>query len=130
MFIDANVFIYAVRASDETGKKSRAFLERVIKGEQHASTSVLVLNEVLFFFLQADKAIAIEAWNRFSALPNLDILPLDAHSCRFVPEFVSAGLRPNDAFHASAMKSAGIISICSFDSDFDKIRGLKRQEPK
>lgn len=46
MFIDANVFIMAYLDSQERGKRARAFLAKIARGEQNAITSALVLNEV------------------------------------------------------------------------------------
>ncbi|MFA6489475.1 MAG: type II toxin-antitoxin system VapC family toxin [Candidatus Micrarchaeia archaeon] len=131
MFIDANIFIYAYTDSLEKGKKSRALLDRVARGEQHATTSALVINEV-FYFLQEARGIAgvEDAHKHVSSLNALSVLPIDEKTAIASIHYIKDGLQVTDAFHAATMKLAGIGVICSYDRDFDKVKGITRQEPK
>jgi predicted nucleic acid-binding protein len=63
-------------------------------------------------------------------MPNLDLLAVDKKAAQTVPEFFKSGLEPRDAMHAATMKANSIETICSYDRAFDKIKGIKRQEPK
>ncbi len=131
MFIDANIFIHAHSSKSAKGKLCASLLERIKAGEQKAHTSVLVMNEVLFVlknihgFVQAEKA-----WNEIIELPNLSILPVDSTVLAKVMPLVKDGLEPADAFHAATMKANGISTICSYDTGFDNISSISRQEPK
>jgi len=131
MFIDANVFIYAYVDSLERGRKSRALLDKVAKGEQHATTSALVMNEV-FHFLQETRGMSgvEDAHKHISSLSALSVLSIDEKTASASVNYMKDGLQATDAFHAATMKLAGIGVICSYDRDFDKVKGIKRQEPK
>lgn len=132
MFLDANIFIKAVlspKAPD--GRLCNQFLERIIRGEAHACTSALVLNEVLYFFeTNFGKERALRVFGNILAYQNLEILAVDQKILRHVAAFSMQGLDATDAYHAATMKANGIDIICSFDKGFDKISGIKRQMPK
>jgi len=131
MFLDANIFIYAYfgasgRQADACGK----LLEKVLSGEQRATTSVLVAEEVLHFFVEnKGKAMALQVLRNISENQNLAKLPVDGRVLMLVPEFIEAGLGSADALHAAVMKANGEAVICSFDRGFDSAPGLRRKEP-
>ena len=130
MFLDANIFIHTYGANDKKREACLKLLAKVHSGEQNAVTSTLVLDEVLFVILNARGAeIAEQAWNNMLSFPNLQILPVDEKVLLHVMKFVKAGLEPRDAFHAATMKVNNVETICSYDTDFDKVKGLKRQQP-
>ncbi len=131
MFIDANIFIYAYVSSDKRKMACKAILDKIALGEQHASTSPLAMDEVLYYVLERyglEKAEGV--WERMLRMPNLSILAIDSWVTSHVFSFVKAGLDPRDAFHAACMKANGISTICSYDAGFDKISSINRQEPK
>lgn len=131
MFLDANIFIHAHTTKSREGELCAILLKRIETGEQKAHTSVLVMNEVLFIIKKARGfTLAEKAWNEIFALPNLEILPIDSAVLSKVIPFVKDGLEPTDAFHAACMKANGISTICSYDTGFDKISSIIRQEPK
>ncbi len=131
MFLDANIFIYTYRSHERMGAVCQKLMERVLKGEQQAATSVLVMDEVFFYFLnQRGKEFAKKVWNNILDNHNIRILAIDEKVAREVLTYVDAGLEPRDALHAAAMKVNRIDTICTFDKGFDKVKGVKRQEPK
>lgn len=131
MFLDANIFIYAYQSNDPRGKACLSLLSRIIKGKQKASTSWLVFDEMLFYFQKTGRHEKGKlSWENATSMPNLFILPLDQKAGMQVMKFVSAGLDATDAFHAAVMAANGVETICSYDKAFDKIKGIKRQEPK
>ncbi len=131
MFIDANVFIAAYLDSHEQGQKSLALLAKIAKGEQNAITSALVVNEV---FRKIKELRGIEQMERIHrnllSYEHLSILPIDMKVVSGSISYAREGLGISDAFHAATMKSAGVSTICSYDKDFDKVKGISRQEPK
>ncbi|PIT85042.1 hypothetical protein COU37_00805 [Candidatus Micrarchaeota archaeon CG10_big_fil_rev_8_21_14_0_10_45_29] len=132
MFLDANIFIKAVRSpTAPEGRRCKRQFERILSGEMNAHTSTLVLNEVHYFFLTNTNAVkANKILKNILNYHNLEILALDKQTLCYVEEFVEAGLETSDACHAATMKSNGISTICSYDKHFDKIKGIKRQTPK
>ena len=131
MFLDANIFIYAYRSQERMGAACQKLMERTLKGEQQAATSVLVMDEVFYYFLNhRDREFAKKIWNNILNNRNIRILAVDEKVAREVLRYVDAGLEPRDALHAATMKTNGMDTICSYDKGFDKISGIKRQEPK
>ena len=131
MFLDANVFIYAYLGSGERKTHScRKLLDRISVGEQRATTSALVAEEVLHIFLcRRGKAFAFKVLKNILENPNLEVLSLDEKALTLSPEFIEAGLGSADALHAAVMKANGEMTICSFDRGFDSAPGIRRKEP-
>ncbi len=131
MFIDANIFILGVLGQDALAIRSRKFLKRLESGEQNAMTSVMVLGEVLKVLNRKleSRPEAVLWVRRIMAYPNLKICGLERAQFDASLPFFSQGLKPYDALHAATMREHGICEILSFDSDFDKIDGIRRAEP-
>jgi len=131
MFLDANIFIYAYLGSGERKTHScRKLLDKINIGEQRATTSALVAEEVLHIFLSMrGKSFAFRVLKNIIENPNLEVLPLDEKALTLSSEFIEAGLGSADALHAATMKANGETTICSFDRGFDSAPGLRRKEP-
>ena len=132
MFIDANVFINAYIAKDFAGEKAMALLKRIKSGEQNAATSPMVLDETVYIIAK-NRGIefALRTHKNTLNISNLQILPINKRTCESLPEIIfETDLEPHDAFNIAVMRENNISTICSFDRDFDKIKGIKRVEPK
>lgn len=131
MFLDSNVVLHFHLNVGKEGEASKRLYARIFKGEQNVVISPIVLDEVVYHLMQR-KGIdyALSAWANTCKIPHLRIAPIDEAVVAHVPDFIRQGLEPHDAFHAAVMKANGISVICSYDKDFDKIKGVKRQEPK
>lgn len=131
MFVDSCVFIKAYLSLDKAGALARAFLKKVEKGEQHILISPLVLDEVCYALVEfKGRGMGIKIWESMEKLPNSKMLRIDEDTAKHVPEFLRQGLEPRDALHAAVMKQNNVSTICSFDHDFDQVKGIARQEPK
>ena len=131
MFLDANVFIHAYDSTEWENKDCKSQLKRIIKGEMRAQTSVMVLNEVLHFFLaNRGKERARIVFSNIRRIPNLAMLPVDEEVLGYVIRFIDDGLGTTDAYHAATMVANGVDVICSYDGGFDKAKGIRRQVPK
>ena len=131
MFLDSNVFIHLYLDEGPNGQASKRLHARIVRGEQHAITSPMVLDEVVYHFMdRKGVGCALEIWDRMRKTPNLRVAPIDDTVMTHVPDFMRQGLEPHDAFHAAVMKANGVSTICSYDKDFDKVKGIKRQAPK
>lgn len=130
MFLDANIFIYAYSTSGNQGRDSAALLEKVKEGQQ-ATTSGLVINEVLYYFMAHYGLDGAERVHRsITSLENLTILPVNDRVVAKAMDFIRQGLGVTDAFHAATMSVNHVETICSYDSGFDKAKGIKRQAPR
>ncbi len=131
MFLDANILIHAYGVADRKGQACATLMTQIIQGEQKASTSVMVINEVLYFFLQSGgPQRAREVWVNIRKITHLKILGVGEDSIERAIRHMESGLDTTDAFHAAVMDSDGTGVICSYDRAFDKIKTIRRQEPK
>lgn len=127
MYVDANVFAFAVLASDKQAARAQDFLQS-LEESGHAVTSALVLDELMWVLRKNRHPELIpDVVDDIYATKNLEVkevpsfIPL--YAIRFIEEY---GLKPRDAFHAAMMEHLGIREIISDDADFDRIPGIKR----
>ncbi len=131
MFIDTNVFLAAFLDSQAQGQKSRALLARIAKGEQNAVTNALVVNEFMFVIRGKRGLEEMKRAQRILASHSrLSVMPIDEKAVAGSISYMEEGLQVSDAFHAATMTLAGVGTICSYDRGFDKVKGIKRVEPK
>lgn len=128
IYIDSNVFIAAALYTDDVAEKAREIIKTVEDGELKAATSALTYDEVYWAVKNLKgKDAAHRASGGLLMLPNISILEVDrtilfeAH--KLLDDY---SLDPRDAIHAACAVSKGIKIMISEDSDFDKIKGLKR----
>jgi predicted nucleic acid-binding protein len=131
MFIDANIFLYAIGGPGPHREPCRAVLSAVGRGEIDGVTNSEVLQEILHVRARRlglnDAVAAVRAAAGLVA----EVLPvtrddvLDA--CRFLGAYST--LHARDALHVAVMKNAGVALMISVDRDFDAVKGLKRLEP-
>jgi predicted nucleic acid-binding protein len=130
--VDFNVFMYAAGREHPHRKPAAAFMEKVAAGSVEAIIDVEVLQEILHRYRalgrwEEGRQVYDAARTVFpSAVAITDEIVDRAR--RLLDEF--PGLAARDAVHAAVVLAHGLDSICSFDRDFDAVRGLRRIEPR
>ena len=130
-FVDSNVFFYAKILDREYGKSCAKIIRDVVEGRVEAVTSVLVVVEVANALRKY--GLGKEAKEVADAIFSLDIpvYGVDSSDVRIAMGFFDEfGISPYDCVHASVMKRGGALNIISADKDFDKIKLIKRLDPK
>jgi len=153
VFIDTNIFLYAVFEHSAYGKSCRDFLKRVEKDELLGFISDLALNEVFHKLMISEIAETegVEAnnaaklikrdpeiigdlrriWEEMELLSGFGITLLNTAT---YPQFVRLSreylLSAADAAHLAAMQSNGIMSMASNDRDFKRVPWLKLWRPE
>lgn len=127
IFLDANVFFYAVGADHPLRDASQQVLRRVTEGDLLATTNSEVLQEILFVLTRRglkDRALDLA---RSTAILLPDILPVTRSdmltACDLLERYPA--LRPRDAVHAATMLNNGIDSIMTADTHFDDLEEIK-----
>lgn len=131
VFIDTNVFLYAIGADSEFRAPAKAILEAVAEGRLLATTNTEVVQEVLYVLTRRgarDKA-AGAARAVLALFPSmLAVTPDDlASACELLQRSGAVSVR--DAIHAATMLRAGLADVLSADRDFDSIAELRRIDP-
>lgn len=132
VYIDTNIFVYAVSDKGETGELARKLLKRIEDGEIEASTSSLAFSELVYVLMRiSDRETAINAGENFLALNNIGIETMGKSTCRIALEAMRQySFKPQDAMHYAVMKETGISEIISEDTDFGKAKDIRRYTQK
>ena len=129
MFLDTNVFLRHLLQDDpEQSPKASAFLKRIEEGSVKVRTADTVIFETVFTLQKAyrqPKHAISEALLPLIELPGI-VLPNKRRYRKVFSLYVDSNLPFADAYHAVLMEHLNITEIISFDTDFDKIKGITR----
>lgn len=131
ILLDANILTYAAGAEHPHKAPSLALLERVASGTVDAGADVEVLQEVLHRYR------AIGRWRDGRRVFDLarkivpTWVPVDLEVMDRARALLDADatLTARDALHAAVSFAVDAEALCSFDTEFDRVAGLRRVEP-
>ncbi|MEK6871872.1 MAG: PIN domain-containing protein [Nanoarchaeota archaeon] len=131
-YIDANIFVNSVLYNDERAHQCIKIISKIIKKEMIGITSVLTWDEFIYVIHKnLGKEIAIHEGEKFLKLPNLFFIDADKNIIMHAQKIMEEhNLKPRDAIHLASALSENISEIISDDSDFDKIKEIKRISPE
>lgn len=134
-FLDTNILLrYLTRDDEEKAQACLALLLRVERGEETVVTSDLVIAETVFT-LQSPRQYSLsqdrirELVEPVIALRGLR-LPHKALYTRAFDLYCQTGISFTDAFNAAYMEPRGLTEVYSYDTDFDRVEGIRRVEPE
>ncbi len=131
ILIDSNVFMYAAGTEHPFKRRCARFLESVAEGRTEAAIDAEALQEILHRYR------ALRRWSEGRQVYDMvrtlfpAVIPITAEildRARTLLD-VHGELMARDALHAAVVHCHSLDGICSFDRDFDRIRGLRRIEP-
>jgi len=131
LFIDANVFLYALGSSHPYKLPCESFLLQVGLRRFQAVTSIEVFQEVLHRCdLKGRRTMGLEAVRRYRVVME-EVWPVTDHDLSVAETvwFDYPDIRIRDAIHAAVMLNHGLRDIVSYDRHFDRVRGIHRMEP-
>jgi len=125
MIIDSSVFIASIDKNDENNKRAEALLPKAEK--DRASTTDHVLEEVVTYLnRKAGSEVAHSAGS--AILDSFEIIFFTEENLRealgLVKKYKKLSLC--DALSVVAAREMRDKTICSFDSDFDFVEGIRR----
>ncbi|MEP7364369.1 MAG: type II toxin-antitoxin system VapC family toxin [Acidobacteriota bacterium] len=131
ILIDANVLMYAVGAEHPNKKRAVRLLQRVASGAIEATIDAEILQEILHRYR------ALNRWEDGKHAYDLargifpEVLPVTGEVMDRAKEIADQDERisARDAVHAAVLLVAGLEGICTFDHDFDRIKGCRRIAP-
>jgi predicted nucleic acid-binding protein len=134
-FLDANPFIYAfykprrtlTSRERELKKNAKRILTRVLEDDEETLTTIVHLSEVVNVLKHGMKIEELRnlLLGLFSQR-NLKVLGVSPEEYLTATELASElELDPNDALAVLAMRTHEVNEIYSFDSDFNRVEGVK-----
>ncbi|HKI01950.1 MAG TPA: type II toxin-antitoxin system VapC family toxin [Thermoanaerobaculia bacterium] len=128
IFLDTNIFLYAVGADQSLREASQQVLRRVAEGDLVATTNSEVVQEIIFVLGRRGRKDEALDLARSTILLFPDLLPVTRSdmlaACELMERYPS--LPPRDAIHAATMINNGIGSILSVDHHFDDVVEITR----
>jgi predicted nucleic acid-binding protein len=129
--VDTNILMYAVGAEHPFKRPSIAFLGLVASGETEATIDAEVLQELLHRYR------SINRWREAGEVYALTrqlfplVLPVTAEIVDEAKRLMDRydRLLARDAIHTAVVAVHDLAGICSYDRDFDGIKGLRRIQP-
>lgn len=134
-FLDTNILVrHLTRDDEEKAQACRALLLRVERGEEIVVTSELVISETVFV-LQSPRQYGLSR-QRIRALlePLIGLRSLrlsrKALCIRAFDLYCQHNVSFTDAYNAAYMEARGLSEVYSYDTDFDRVGGIRRVEPE
>ncbi len=127
MYIDSNIFVFAATDKNKKGKNCRKIIEMINENKIVCAASYLVIDEVIWILKKhLGRKDSIKITKAILSLP-IKWIDLDKTVVvNMVNILEKTKLDPRDATHLASMEKMGLSSIISEDSDFDKIKEVKR----
>ena len=128
MYLDANFFIFALLDQTKKGDNARTILKDILNGNKITITSCLAIDEVMWIIIKTGKkGLLRNTVEDIYNFQNLEVREVPSLTPIYALEFIEKyNLKPRDAFHAAIMKQFHVDSIVSDDSDFDRIKDIRR----
>jgi hypothetical protein len=129
LYLDSNVFLYAILNDEELGERARNLLRQVQLGKENASSSALTFDEIVWVVKKyRTLKDAIRAGEAFLNFPNLKLITVNGDLLALALNLIKKhGLRPRDSIHAASAIANKTEVIVSTDEDFDRIKELSRK---
>jgi predicted nucleic acid-binding protein len=131
LFVDTNVFLYAVGGDHPMKEPCGRVLKRVADRDITAVINAEVIQEILYRYhaiRQLSHGIVVARESMRSATVVLPVTRADVERAMLLLES-HANIQTRDAIHAATMIHNGIEGIISVDKHFDLLREIKRIDP-
>ena len=136
IYLDTNVIVYAIENHPRYGSSCKKILEDVEAGKLEASSSILVLVELVNVLKKLNDLLSVQGRRGLSIKDNVEAvmsLPIVWIDLDFlVVERASAysfDVNGIDYVHLASMELNSISEILSADKDLDKVVTVKRVDP-
>jgi predicted nucleic acid-binding protein len=129
LYLDANVFVYAVLNRESIGERARYLLSRIQEGKKAGSSSALTFDELVWAVRRhRSPEDAISAGEAFLGMPGLKLLEVNGDVLSSALDLIRAyKLDPRDSIHAASALAESAEALISNDEHFDLVSGLRRK---
>ena len=132
VFVDTNVFLRYLTKDDLTKyERCMEVFKRALHGEVILTTSAMVIAELVWTLLTYYKVPKSEIVQKVSIIVNTEFLSIPGKEI-IADALVLYGRKSIDyidAYNAIFMRQQSVSKIYTYDSDFEAIEGLQKEEP-
>jgi uncharacterized protein len=132
VFLDTNIFLrHLLQDHPEHSRRASAFFGRIERGEIQARIIDTVIFEAVFTLERTYKQSKRHIRGILLPLIELPSILLAGKDRmrRVFDLYVDQNISFADALHATAIVDFGLNEIITFDTDFDRVPGIRRIEP-
>jgi predicted nucleic acid-binding protein len=117
VFVDSNIFIYAVGAPSSQKEPCRRFLRRELVEDQPLVTSAHVLQELHHVYLRQGRLGALEQALTLCRLSTREIWTIEAEDVYLIRSLHSSHqqLESSDLLHIACCQRRGVSRVATFD---------------
>jgi predicted nucleic acid-binding protein len=131
-FLDTNILLrYFTRDDQAKAERALALLQRVERGEEKVETSLIVVFEAVYALQRLYQVPHTQI--RTLLLPVIRLrglhLPGKQLCMAALERYATTNVSFADAYHSVYLQARGQSEIYSWDTDFDKLPGIRRPEP-
>ncbi len=130
VFVDSNIFIYAVQAHPDFGEACKKIIEDIESGKIEAATTVLNIAEVAEVIdRNVSRKAALNVTELLLSLPmNIEDV-VKEHEVHALSIFAASRANYFDTIFIAVMKEKFIDTIITNDSHFEKTGGIRVIKP-
>ncbi|NLT06948.1 MAG: type II toxin-antitoxin system VapC family toxin [Solirubrobacterales bacterium] len=131
VYLDTNVFVYAVGGHSPLREPARAVLDAVVRGRLRGETSTHAIQEFARQRLRREDPQATVHARQAVAICSV-VHPIDRDTLLATLSVVdrNPALDAADAVHVAVAERQGLAVLVSADSDFDGVAGIERVDPR
>lgn len=130
IFVDSNIPMYLIGASDDHRLQAQRLLERCVTDRKRMVTDAEVFQEILHRYSAIRRLDAIHP--AFEVLLGVvdAVFPVELVDVQRAKEILMSvrDLSARDAIHAATMERNEVREIATFDGGFDRLPGIRRIE--
>lgn len=117
IFVDTNVFIYAVGGEHPLRSEARAFFEEAVEVRRPLATSAEVMQELLHVYLPVGRTATLDAALALLERSMATIWSVDAEDVRMARSLVPEhpGLAARDLIHLACCIRRDVTTVRTFD---------------
>lgn len=131
-FVDTNIFLrFMVNDDPQKADACEMLFRRAITGEESLFTTDMVIAEIVWVlesYYELNKSDVREKLEKILNTKNLDC-PNKEIIINALCAYEEKNIDYIDAYNAYILKMKGIDEVYSYDSHYDRIKGVKRIEP-
>lgn len=120
--------MYLVGGQHPNRDRARELLEIAIASRERLVTDAEAFQEIMHRYVAINRREAIEpAWNALRQIVD-EVHPIDIVDVERARRLVlTSRLTARDALHVAVMQRHDVAEILSFDTDFDRVPGIRRR---
>lgn len=133
IFLDANVFMYAIGAEHVYKAPCLRILSDVETGKLTAVINTEIMQEMLYRYSYIGRPdTGIQICQTILEYP-IDILPVTVsdtkQAIKLFKSYHPSGIKPRDVIHIATMQNNRITHLISADKEFDRLPSIIRIDP-